>query len=202
MSPNELPPRAAACLERPYSSSQKGGTLIAEAVSDVELHRKLITDPDGYRPAACPRCGHSSVHAHDFRERQLRADAQWGPVITTRRYRCAGDRCGACWQVLPAFVARWLWRSWRVVEQTLGLSNAPPGLWVPKQTERRWRQRLGSAARSVVQALSTSSQPALEGIAQGMGLDARRDTVVRAFGDQLAPLAGLMHRLVPGLRLM
>jgi hypothetical protein len=176
--------------------------LIAELVIDLELHLRLLSDPDGYRPAACPRCGHSVMHAHDFRERQLRADGRWGPVITTRRYRCAWRDCGARWQVLPLFVARWLWRSWRVVEQTLGLGQGVPGLPVPQQNAQRWRQRLGSAARSLVEALSTSSQPALEGIAQTLGLDARRYAVVRAFGNQLAPVAGLVHRLVPGLRLM
>ena len=203
MSSDELPPPAAACLERPYPSRQKGGTLIAESVYEIAQHRALLSDPDGYRPAACPRCGHRVVHAHDFRERQLRADMQWGPRIMTRRYRCAWRACGARWQVLPVFVARWLWRSWRVVEQTLGIGEACWGrAKVPQPTAQRWRQRLRSAARSVVQALAASSEPTLARVAQVIGLTATRAVLVQAYDGPVAALAGLTHRLVPGLRLM
>jgi hypothetical protein len=48
--PTMSPPPPARCLERPYSSSQKGGTLIAEGVIDFESHKRHIADPDGYRP--------------------------------------------------------------------------------------------------------------------------------------------------------
>ncbi len=147
MSSNELPPPAPICLEKPYPSSQKGGTLIAEAVGDLATHRRLLSEPDGYRPQSCPHCGCLRLHAHDFRERQLRGDPQ-EQRITVRRYKCAG--CGGCWQVLPRLVARWLWRSWLVVEQALELVVGL--VVVPEQTLRRWRRRLSSQARSVVHA--------------------------------------------------
>jgi hypothetical protein len=50
-------PQPEACLDRTYPSSQKGGTLIVEEVRDLEAHEGRLEDPDGYRPARCPRCG-------------------------------------------------------------------------------------------------------------------------------------------------
>jgi hypothetical protein len=197
MSSNELPPPAPVCLERPYPSSQKGGTLIAEDVADLATHRTRLLDLDRYRPRGCPRCLGDRLHAHDFRERQLRGDPQ-AQRITVRRYRCA--RCGGCWQVLPRLVARWLWRSWAVVEQALGFVVGL--VVVPEQTLRRWRGRLGSRARSVVQTLAASAQPALEHTAAAVGLNATRRALVECCGQPLGGLAALVHRLLPGLRLM
>ena len=51
------PPQEAACLSRPYPSSQKGGTLIAEDVGDLLTHRRRLAAPDGYRPEHCLGCG-------------------------------------------------------------------------------------------------------------------------------------------------
>ncbi len=51
MSQNRLPPpESEACLFRLRSSTQKGGTLIAEDVTDHATHERRICDPDGYRP--------------------------------------------------------------------------------------------------------------------------------------------------------
>ena len=47
------PPPAPLCLERPYPSSQKGGTLIAADVLDLDSHARRICISDSYRPAAC-----------------------------------------------------------------------------------------------------------------------------------------------------
>ena len=44
------PPQYEFCLVRLRSSTQKGGTLIVEAVTDYASHERLICDPDGYRP--------------------------------------------------------------------------------------------------------------------------------------------------------
>jgi hypothetical protein len=55
MSPLGLPPPPAeSCLDKPYMSSQKGGTLIAEDVVDLQSHQARLCDPDGYRPKGCP----------------------------------------------------------------------------------------------------------------------------------------------------
>ncbi|MGH9671410.1 MAG: DUF6431 domain-containing protein [Terriglobales bacterium] len=173
--------------------------MIAEDVREVETHEKRLLDPDGYRPKNCLHCGGWRLHAHDFRERHQRGGDPDLPV-TIRRYRCTA--CRACWQILPQFVARWLWRSWPVVESALGVARHALAVNVPPQTLRRWRQRLGSQARALVQALATSAQPALEAVAAGVGLNAIRRALLRTCGDALAALAALIHRLVPGLRLM
>ena len=63
------PPRSEACLVRRRPSSQKGGTIIAEDVTDRATHDRRICDPDGYRPAFCPNCGERTLHVHDDRDR-------------------------------------------------------------------------------------------------------------------------------------
>ena len=49
-----LPPAPASCLTRPYPSSQKGGTLIAEGVHDLATHEQRLADPTVYRPSSLP----------------------------------------------------------------------------------------------------------------------------------------------------
>ena len=60
-------------------SSQKGGTIIAEDVTDRATHDRRIRDPDGYRPAFCPNCGERTLHVHD-RQLLRRALAGQQPV--------------------------------------------------------------------------------------------------------------------------
>ena len=83
-------PAVPACLSTPYSAKpgQKGGTLIAEAVTTLREHRRLVCDPDAYRPGGCPRCRCPCMHAHDFRERVL-VEVERRTVETIRRYLCA-----------------------------------------------------------------------------------------------------------------
>lgn len=209
MSRNRPPPPAAECLCRPYPSSQKGGTLIAENVLDRETHERRLHDADGYRPEECPRCGWPVLHLHDYRERKLRGEpiGDHGPVIRVVRHECQEPRCGAIWRILPRFLARHLWRRWPVVEAaTLGppLAGAPK---VPETTVRRWQARLASAARLLVQVLATSGDQVLTEIARTVGLQADRETLVRQYGQAtkqvgLAAVAALVHRLAPGVRLM
>lgn len=208
------PPDPEACLVAAYSSSQKGGTLIDETCHDLAAHQVRLGDPDAYRPERCPKCGCSRLHAHDYRSRKLAGDPD-ATATQVRRYRCASAACEARWQVLPRLLCRWLWRRWRVVEQTLAAGPAsttsstdtPP---VPPSTVRRWSARFASAARMLVQALATSHEPRLEGIARQLEQGATRESFVRAAaallrleaGATLAALAALVHRLVPGIRLM
>ncbi len=44
-----LSPAARGCLDRAYTSSQKGGTLIAEDVQDLEAHERRLQTPDAFR---------------------------------------------------------------------------------------------------------------------------------------------------------
>ena len=205
MSQRPSPPQAAKYLERPYPSSQKGGTLIAEEVTDLETHRRRLSDPDGYRPRCCPGCGHRKLHVHDYRSRELLGEPRKKgatPSITVVRHRCANPACKAQWRTVPALLARHLRRRWEVVDAAT-VGSRPPG-WppVPKRTRRRWRARLRLGARALIQVLAASGSTALEAIAKGVGLPGTRRDVVVALGGRLGAVAELLHRLAPGLRLM
>lgn len=221
MSPEgPTPPEPPFCLCRPYrSSGHKGGTIIFGNVVDRETHRGLLADPAGYRPQKCPTCGWLVLHRHDFVERQLRgevppAEAVKGTVavtltVTIARYRCANEECRATWRILPLFVARHLWHSWRVVEaHTLEAGSARST--VPARTVGRWTARLEASAGLPRAALATSGQRLLERVAQTVGSVATRLELVLeyarqatlAVGARLAAVAGLVHCLDPGLRLM
>ena len=117
MSQRLSPPQPPRYLKHPYASSQKGGTVIAEDVTDLATHDQRLCDPDGYRPSCCPRCGYGVLHVHDYRPRVLRADPDRA-VIKVVRHRCMGADCGARWLTLPLLLARGLWRRWAVVEAT------------------------------------------------------------------------------------
>lgn len=201
MSRRLSPPQPAKYLKQAYASSRKGGTLIAEDVTDVETHERRLSDPDGYRPASCPRCGHGVLHVHDYRSRVLRADPQ-RVVLTVVRHRCMGPDCGARWLILPQLLARHLWRRWAVVEAST--QGQRPLDWppVPARTRRRWRALLRLPGRLLTQVLASSGAPPLEAVAQRLGLTATRLDVVSALGVTLSRVAALVHRLAPGLRLM
>ena len=203
-----LSPAAEACLDRSSPSSQKGGTLIAEDVHDLATHERRLEAADAYRPSACPRCG-AALHVHDLRPRVLHGEASVATEVV--RFRCADrERCGAAWQVLPAFLARCLWGSWSRVGQTLE-ANASSS--VPARTRRRWRARLASPARWLVAVLGTATDGAWSRLAMGVGLNARRIDLVQGYAARsaavavswattLAELSAALHRLSPGVRLM
>ena len=193
------PPREAACLSRMSPSAQRGGTLIAEFVVDLESHQHRIKDPDGYRPASCPSCGHSTLHLHDYRQR---ASQQVGGEVTVARYRCAA--CTAKWQVLPAFVPRHLSYHWPTIEKACARRQTvvPAEQGPTDRTKLRWLSRLRSSARFLVQVLATSAASSLVGIAQQAGLDSTRWQLLDVLPQSFASLAGLLHRLIPGVRLM
>lgn len=210
MSQNRLPPPPAPpCLDSGYSSSQKGGTLIARDVTDLPAHLERLRDPDGYRPSACGNCGHDTLHVHDYRERLLAAEPGPAPVITVIRYLCPD--CGATWRILPVFVARHLWRSWRVV-QAHTLDSTPAASWpkVPGRTRRRWAARLRMAAARLAQVLSASGQALLKALVERLGPQATREQLVRQYASmmgvaadrQLAELAARVHGLAAGVRVM
>jgi len=210
------PPDPEGCLVHRCPSSQKGGTLVAEDVSDRKTHERRLRDPDGYRPERCPRCGHPVLHVHDYRERKLYAepgepDDTGKSVAKVVVHQCAAEPCRATWRILPLYIARHLWRSWPVVEtETLGLPRKADAPRVPERTARRWRSRLRSAARQLVQALATSGSAILTTLAQKLGLDGTRGDLVVGYaaavhvgaGERLASPAALVHRLCPGVRLM
>jgi len=215
MSQDRLPPpEPEACLVRLRPSSQKGGTIIAEDVTDLATHDRRLCDPEGYRPPFCPNCRETILHVHDYRERVLRAEPG-RPVAGIVRHVCVS--CEAVWQTLPGFIARHLWRTWRVVEHTLRGDVPMPaevdgGRWppVPGRTQRRWRARWQRPARFVAQVLASCGEVAWAALAVGLSQAATcaelvavyaRATAV-AMGHLLAAVAALVYRLQPKVRLM
>ena len=195
------PPAAETCLvSSDASRGRKGGTIIDERVLELSMHETMMKNPASYRPAEC-RCGCSRLHLHDRRER--RALGAGGTVVTVVIFLCA--KCFATWRVLPAFLARCLWRSWEVVERALFSERRSP---VPARTVQRWHARLAQAALAATQAMAASGAPTLREVAQRVGLEASRGELVKAYAEAtatsslLVPLAALLHRLSPGLRLM
>ena len=214
MSQDRLPPPdSEACLGRLRPSTQKGGTLIAEDVTDWATHDRRICHPDGYRPPCCPTCGERRLHVHDYRERVLRAEPDT-PVATIVRHACVA--CQAIWQVLPALIARHLWRTWPVVAHALTPEGPPtsaePRRWptVPPRTVRRWRARWRRSAQALVQILTASGEAAWAALARLLPADATCGDLVAAYarqhasraGHAVAALAALISRLQPRVRLM
>lgn len=197
------PPQPPACLSRSYASREiKGGTIIAEDVLDLAEHQRRLLDPDNYRPEKCRSCG-EKTHAHCFRERTLReVDPGEPPVIVViRLFFCRS--CGAVFTILPAFIARHLWRAWKTVESVVsGKERAP------KKTMARWLSRLHSDASQLVQVFTASVQGALSD-----ALLRSQPSVRSVFISVLAPFLGTgssvfarlavwIHRLAAGVRLM
>jgi hypothetical protein len=212
MSQNRLPPpEFEACLFRLRSSTQKGGTVIAEDVPDHATHEQRVCD-HSYRLPFCPRCGWLVLHVHDYRERGLRAEPG-KPVARIVRFECVS--CEAIWQILPLFIARHLWRTWNVVRHALmdGKASSPsePQHWpkVPPRTVRRWRARWLRPALALAQILAASGQAAWAALATHLPTDTDAtcaDLVVAYAREQvsqpLAGLAALVYRLQPKVRLM
>ena len=196
-----LPPPPEACLEKSYSSSQKGGTLIAAGVTDLATHEQLLCDPDRYRPTMCLNCSHDVLHVHDYRERTLRVE-QDRVMVRVLRYRCANPDCRANWQVLPQLIARHLHRTWAVVEAAVKEVRGTHRRPVSPRTKARWKSRLHSSARRLVKVLASSGVRHWRSLAETVGRQASRAQLVERFGRGLGELAALVHRLAPGVRLM
>lgn len=211
MSQDRLPPpESEACLVRLRPSTQKGGTIIAEDVADLLTHEQRLCDPDGYRPAFCPTCLGRTLHVHDYRERVLYAQPG-RPVIEIVRHECVS--CEAIWQILPIFLARYLWRSWAVVERVVmaeaGPAKAKDGRWppVPARTQRRWRARWLRPARFLAQVLAASGEALWARLGAGLAtcadlVAALAATMSTAAGHLLEAAAALIYRLQPKVRLM
>lgn len=214
MSQDRLPPpEREACLVRLRPSSQKGGTIIAEDVTDRATHDRRICNPDEYRPPFCPNCGETTLHVHDYRERILRADPG-EPTATVVRHECVA--CTAIWQILPLFIARQLWRTWGVVEHAL--TGAPSRAeserrrWprVPERTRRRWCARWLGPSRFLAQVLAACGDARWAALAGVLAPAATCADLVAAYdgartapaGQLLAVVAALVYRLQPKVRLM
>jgi hypothetical protein len=193
-------------------SRYKGGTLIDEEVRDLDTHHRRVADPDGYRPAMCPRCAHAVLHVHSYRERRPRRELGLPAEIRIVQYLCADEDCGAIWRVLPIFLARHLWWAWKTVERAVlpSTRSSRVASSVPEQTRRRWRARLAASARILLALFAARGDDDVQRVAANVSADATRAVLVQAFagsshiadGEQLASVAALSHRLERGVRLM
>jgi hypothetical protein len=189
------------CLDRP--SSSRGGTLIAAHIEDVEAQREALAEPDRVRPSDnCRACGIGHLHVHSRRERKLYGHIGV-PSISILVFRCARQECRALWRVLPKFLARRLWRAWSTVANAVETKPGEP-CPVPRRTRLRWKARLRERAAVLVAVLATSGNVTLVQRAASLGAGALRREVLAAFGGPsvLPMLAALVHRLVPGVRVM
>jgi hypothetical protein len=203
------PPSPDPCLVYSRRSRFHGGTVIALDVHELADHEQRLRRPDGYRPPACLRCGGGRLHVHDRLQRLLLGEPALGR-IQILRYICAAAACGATWRVLPAFVARHLWRRWTTVARTIaGDPRSSTSVPVPDRTRRRWNARLGSAARQLVHVLAHHDDEEVASFARFAGFDATRRDLVELFTagrvlgvHALADIASTLHALEPGIRLM
>ena len=219
------PPEPDDCLIRVYASSpfQKGGTLIARDVVDLEEHARRLCSPEGYRPSRCPRCSCATLHVHDYPERKALGNPARKPIRIVR-FQCTAPDCCAIWRVIPTFVARFLWYTWHAVEAatladetTLPAAErpaipAPRGAVPSRWTVIRWLGRLNTSARLLVQILAALMTPLLTDMIEALddGFDATRGALVAAYaragtlpsGRWLCSLAEHVHRVEPGLRVM
>jgi len=205
-------PAAPAYLTTPYAAKreQKGGTLIAESVCEIDEHRQLL-DNDGYRPAGCLLCGRF-LHVLDLRPRKLRDQPDSAEELICR-YRCRP--CRAVWQVLPGFIARHLHRTWDAVQSAVVAAGALERTGSERRvtrkaaTLRRWLGRLASSALVLTQALGEAGAK-VDPVLKQLGAWCTRGELVEALAQaglvetkrKLQDLACWIHRLVPGLRLM
>jgi hypothetical protein len=134
--------------------------------------------------------------------------------VTTVRHACVA--CAAIWQILPMFIARHLWRTWRVVAHALGAEPASAaedprrGPAVPTRTVRRWRARWQRSAQTLTQVLAASGEVAWAALASRVGPEGTCGDLVAAYGrvtgphggSPVAAVAALVYRLHPRLRLV
>lgn len=191
---------------------QRGGTLIAEDVWEPDEHRRRVKDPEGYRPTVCPRCNGSWARGHGSRWRRLRDEPE-SAEEEIRRYRCA--RCRAVWQVLPAFLARHLHRTWGAVQSRLVGAEAltrEGGEWrvgAKPTTTRRWLLRLAAVAVVLTQVLAECGGEA-GGVIRHLGARCSRRELIEGLSAagvvegrrKVGELACWIHRLAPGARVM
>ena len=141
------------------------------------------------------------MHVHERRHRVFRGETDGPPGTDILIFRCADeDNCGAVWRILPAFLARNLWRRWPVVETSV-VRPRPNRDRVPSRTRQRWRARLQTSAAVLVTLLATTGLSRWTQLAATVGAAGTRGELIHA-ADSLPELACVIDRLMPGVRVI
>lgn len=196
----QLPPTPYLDHPRPRKNSDGehvGGTLIATDIVTLEQQAAALAEPSRVCPPRCQACDWPVLHVHERRARRL--DGRGSESVDILIFRCAA--CRVVWRVLPAILARHLWRTWDEVAKAL--DEACDRSTTPIRTRRRWHRRLRERATTLVVVLGQLGPARVRAVAE-LVIDAMRRDVIAAFGGvaRLAELAGLVDHLVPGVRVM
>ena len=131
---------------------------IVPGIDPLEQHLStLFSDPERYRPEACPHCGMGGLWSHGCytrkSDRPPSGDGRQNP-IPIPRFRCRNPRCRRTCSRLPACIPPRRWYLWVVQQVVLawvlsgGSLRAAAGVFAPlrgpaRSTIRRWRNWLG-----------------------------------------------------------
>jgi hypothetical protein len=131
-----------------------------------------------------------------------------------RRYLCVP--CSAVWQVLPGFIARHLHRTWGAVQSRLVAAEVLERSGTERRVDAKptttWRyvRRMAAGAIVLAQLLAESGGEQVGAVVKHLGLHCSRAALVEGLAaagvvdkrQRMGQLAGYIHRLAPGVRLM
>jgi hypothetical protein len=137
-------------------------------VGSVQQYIEQLSDPDRYRPNACPQCrARHPLTAHGFYTRTL-VDVAFDGLLRVRRYLC--QSCRRTVSLLPDFVLPYLRASIVVIalflvarglhQQTLQAAGKATQTDMPYQRGQFWMRRFQQQAEPLCVALAALSQPA------------------------------------------
>lgn len=122
--------------------------IVGSIVSLAQHLIALATDPEQYRPSACPHCGYARVWQHGRYHRK--ADRSRGGAhdpVAVLRFLCAA--CPQTCSRLPACLSPRRWYAWAVQQAVLVLLLSGASLHgcarasgLDRRTVRRWRDWL------------------------------------------------------------
>jgi len=124
--------------------------IVGSIVSLVQHLATVFTDPEVYRPRACPHCGRSRVWHHGVYYRKadrVRSGEESLNPVPIRRFLCPG--CTHTCSRLPACIPPRRWYDWCVQQAVLlvllcgaSLGECERCTGRPRDTVRRWRDWL------------------------------------------------------------
>ena len=137
-------------------------------VGSVQQYIEQLSDPDRYRPNACPQCqARHPLTAHGFYTRTL-VDVAFDGLLRVRRYLC--QSCRRTVSLLPDFVLPYLRASIVVIalflvarglhQQTLQAAGKTAQTDMSYQRGQFWMRRFQQQAEPLCAALAALSQPA------------------------------------------